>query len=236
MSLKQGSKIPLRATSTSLSISFNAPQPSISDGPGWRELSAAYTGNQAEIHCLWEDTIDITGIQAADLSMVNLGGTGTPLGPPTRAGTGNPQTVIDVAIVSATPLNLTDTQWLYASLGIERLSGALDRQNILFYQSRSYETTAGGGFLMPMLASTQYAGATSLSTTRLYVYRVVNAYMLPFYDQVSGNSITPIPQAGAIFLPSTLFQIGVELVEYDAISTAYAIYRGNELQQSYDEP
>lgn len=236
MSLKTGSKVPLRTTSTSLSISFNAPQPSISDGPGWRELFAAYTPNQASISCLWEDVIDISGIQAADLSMVNLGGTGTPLGPPNRAGTGNPQTVIDVALVSATPLNLTDTEWLFLSLGIERLSGAVDRQNIVFYQARSYETTAGGGFLMPMLSSTQYAGATSLSTTRLYVYRIVNAYMLPFYDQVTGNPIVPIPQAGSIFLPSVLFQVGVELVEFDAVSTAYAIYRGNDLQQSYDEP
>lgn len=236
MSLKQGSKVPLRTTSTALEISFSGATPAVSSGPGWRTLFATPGANQLSITCLWEDIIDITGIQATDFSMVNLGGTATPLGPPNRAGTGNPQTVIDVSIVSATPLNITDTEWLYLSLGIERLSGAVDRQNILFYQSRSYETTAGGGFLMPMLAATQYSGATSLSTTRLYVYRLVNAYVLPFYDQVSGNAITPVPTAGSVNIPSTLFQVGVELVEYDAISTAYAIYRGNDLQQSYDEP
>lgn len=203
------------------------------DTQGWRTLFATTTPTQLSITCLWEDIIDVSGIQSRDLSMVNLGGTATPLGPPNRSGTGNPQTVIDVAIVSTTPLNLTDTEWLFLSLGYETLAGPADRQNFLFYQARSYETTAGGGFLMPMMSSTQYAGATSVSTTRLYVYRLVNAYTLPFYDQTTGAAL-PLTPAGAVNLPSALMQVGVELVEYDAISTAYAIYRGNDLQQSFD--
>lgn len=235
MSLKSGSKVPLRKVADELQINFNTAVPTLDSGENWEVLSAAGTASQQSITCLWQDTIDISGISMADLSMVNLGGMATPMGPPTRAGTGNPQTVIDLCVVSVSPLRLTSSEWLFLALGADNLSGPADRQSMMFLQNRSFETTAGGGFLMPMLSMTQYAGVTAVNTTRLFCYRFVAAYTLPFFNQTDGTAL-PIAFAGIVNPPAMLFQMGVELKEYDAISTAYAVYRGNELQQTYDNP
>jgi hypothetical protein len=229
--------VPLRKISDELTLDFSAFTPAIDTSAGqsrgWSTLSATGDPNQQSIVCLWEDTMDISGISAADLSMVNLGGMATPMGPPNRAGTGNPQTVIDLCIATVTPLNLNASQWLFLALGAQNLDGPVDRQGFMFLQNRSFETTAGGGFLMPMLAMTQYAGATAVNTNRIFVYRLVAAYTTSFYNQTDGTAI-PITPSGIVVLPAMMYQLGVELKDYDAISTAYAVYRGNELQQSYD--
>lgn len=236
MSLKDGAPVVLNKKTTAPSISLANPGAALdaANSPGWTQLTAAASPTQASVTCLWEDKIDVTGIQMADLSMRNLGAAGICAAPPTKYNqNAMPKTVLDHLVVSATPLELTAAQWLFFTLGYMDLAGPVDMSRVLVSQVNSYEANQNGGFIVPLVGNSSMAGATAFSTDTIYVYRHVAAYQTQFFD--SGGNPVPIPPNGGVFLPDMEISIGIQLVEFDALSTAYAIMRGNDLQQSYDE-
>lgn len=237
MSLKDGAPVVLNKKTTILSINLANPGASLqtADSPGWTQLSAGATPTQSTVSCLWEDKIDVSGIQIADLSMRNLGAAGICSTPPTKYNQNAfPKTVVDQLVVSCVPLNLNATQWSNFALGYMEFAGPVDMTRILVNQVNTYETQQNGGFMVPLIANSSQSGATAFSTDTLYIYRHVIAWQSQFFD--STGAPQPVPPTGGVFLGNMQISIGLQLVEFDAISTAYAIYRGNDLQQSYDEP
>lgn len=240
MSLKDGAPVVLNKKTTYLSIDLANPGASMNtaDSHGWTELVAYATNQQSSVACLWEDKIDVSGIQIADLSMRNLGAAGICSAPPTKYNqNAYPKTVVDQLVVSCVPLNLTAAQWNYFALGYMDLAGPVDMSRILVNQVNTYETQQNGGFMIPLIGNSSQSGATAFSTDTLYIYRHVIAWQSQFFDANGASQpVPPAPNGGGVFIGDMEISIGLQLVEFDAISTAYAIYRGNDLQQSYDEP
>ena len=237
MSLKDGAPVVLNKKTTSNSISLANPGAALdtANSPGWTQLAASASVTQSSVNCLWQDKIDVSGIQIADLSMRNLGAAGICTAPPTKYNNNAfPKTVLDHLVVSCVPLNLTAAQWTFFTLGNMDLAGPVDMSRILVSQVNTYEANQNGGFVVPLVGNSSQAGATAFSTDTLYIYRHVIAYQTQFFD--SAGASVPVPPDGGVFLTDMEISIGMQLVEFDAISTAYAIYRGNDLQQSYDEP
>lgn len=237
MSLKDGSPVVLNKKTTSASIDLANPGAALdtTNSPGWTQLTAAAGVTQSSVSCLWQDKIDVSGIQIADLSMRNLGAAGIVAVPPTKYNqNGHPKTVFDHVVVSCVPLNLTAAEWLFFTLGNRDLAGPVDMSRILVSQVSQYETNQNGGFVVPMVGQSSMGGARAFSTDTIYVYRHVAAYQTRLFDALGGN--IPVPPDGGVFLADMDVTIGTQLVEFDTISTAYAIYRGNDLQQSYDNP
>lgn len=237
MSLKDGSPVVLNKKTTSASIGLGQPGAALdtANSPGWTQLTASATAVQASVSCLWEDKIDVSGIQIADLSMRNLGAAGVTAVPPTKYNqNGHPKTVFDHVVVSAVPLNLSAAQWLFFTLGNRDLAGPIDMGRILVSQVSQYETNQNGGFVVPMIGQSSMGGAKAFSTDTIYIYRHVAAYQTRIFDTMGGT--VPVPPDGGVFLADMDITIGTQLVEFDTVSTAYAIYRGNDLQQSYDNP
>lgn len=235
MSLKDGSPVVLNKKTTSASLDLSNPGAALdtSNSPGWTQLTAGANTAQASVSCLWEDKIDVSGVQVADLSMRNLGAAGIVAVPPTKYNqNGHPKTVFDHLVVSCVPLNLTAAQWLFFTLGTRDLAGPVDMSRILVSQVSQYETNQNGGFVVPMIGQSSMGGARAFSTDTIYVYRHVAAYQTRIYDM--GGAPVDVPADGGVFVADMDITIGTQLVEFDTISTAYAIYRGNDLQQSYD--
>lgn len=237
MSLKDGAPVVLNKKTTNLSIGLGNPGAALdtANSPGWEQLSALAGPSQSAVTCLWQDKIDVSGIQVNDLSMRNLGAAGISTTPPTKYNQNPmPKTVLDHLVVSCTPLNLTATQWLFFTLGAMDLAGPVDMSRILVSQVNTYEANQNGGFMVPLIGNSSQAGATAFSTDTIYVYRHIAAYQTNFFDSNGGQVI--VPPDGGVFIPDMEISIGMQLVEFDAVSTAYAIYRGNDLQQTYDNP
>ena len=237
MSLKDGAPVVLNKKTTSNSISLANPGAALdtANSPGWTQLSASATPTQSSVSCLWEDKIDVSGIQIADLSMRNLGAAGICTAPPYKYNQNAfPKTVFDHLVVSCVPLNLTAAQWVFFTLGSMDFAGPVDMSRILVSQVNTHEANQNGGFVVPLVGNSSQAGATAFSTDTLYIYRHVIAYQTQFFDNTSAP--VPVPGDGGVFLGDMEINIGMQLVEFDAVSTAYAIYRGNDLQQTYDNP
>ena len=237
MSLKDGAPVVLNKKTTFASIDLANPGAALdtANSPGWTQLSASAGVSQTSVSCLWEDKIDVSGIQIADLSMRNLGAAGICTTPPTKYNNNAfPKTVLDQLVVSCVPLNLTATQWIFFTLGNMDLAGPVDMSRILVSQVNTHEANQNGGFVVPLVGNSSQAGATAFSTDTLYIYRHVIAYQTQFFDNTSAP--VPVPGDGGVFLTDMEISIGIQLVEFDAVSTAYAIYRGNDLQQTYDNP
>lgn len=235
MSLKDGEPVVLNKKTTSLSIDLSNPGAALdtANSPGWEQLTASAGPSQSSVTCLWQDKIDVSGIQIADLSMRNLGAAGICTTPPTKYNQNpHPKTVLDHLVVSCVPLNLTAAQWLYFTLGYMDLAGPVDMNRILVSQVNTYEANQNGGFMVPLIGNSSMSGATAFSTDTIYVYRHIAAYQTNYFDSL-GNQL-PVPANGGVFIGDMEINIGIQLVEFDAVSTAYAIYRGNDLQQSYD--
>ena len=240
MSLKDGAPVVLNKKTTAALIDLPNPGAALNTAasPGWTQLAATVGATQTNVTCLWEDKIDVSGIQIADLSMRNLGAAGICAVPPNKLNKNAfPKTVFDHLVVSCVPLNLTALQWEFFTLGVYDLAGPVDMSRILVSQVNTYETQQNGGFMVPLIGNSSQAGATAFSTDTIYVYRVVKAVQTQFFDNLGNpQPVPPAPTGGGVFVPEMEVSIGIQLVEFDAVSTAYAIYRGNDLQQTYDNP
>lgn len=242
MSLKDGEVVPIRKTTDFLQVNFNAgSDPVIAYGEGWELLSALSNPIQEQAVCLWSDRIDLAGITAADLSMVNTGTAIQRRGVYTQAGLLENLNIIEAHVVSVSPLNLTPTQWTSLALGLNSSTPITD-DRILLIQGNSWKRgQQDTSYTLVNSDTFAYGAASEFSSDRLYVYRVAQFIRTPFTYVDSAGPVPaliqlPFTTNGFMAVPETQFVQALGLEEFNAVSTAYAIYRGNELQQSYDNP
>lgn len=242
MSLKSGDVVPIRKTTDFLQVNFNAGvNPVIAFGEGWELLAALQSPTQESALCLWSDRIDLAGISAADLSMVNTGTAIQRRGVYNQGGLLENLNIIEAHVVSVSPLNLTVAQWNFL-LVFGTTNAPVTDDRILLIQGNSWKRgQQDTSYTLVNSDTFAYGAASEFSSDRLYVYRVAQFIRTPFtYVDTAGPSPVliqlPFTTNGFMAIPETQFVQALGLEEFNAVSTAYAIYRGNELQQTYDNP
>jgi len=242
VSLKDGDVVPIRKTTDFLQVDFTAgADPTINTGEGWVLLSATSGATQEQAVCLWSDRIDLAGISAADLSMVNTGTAIQRRGVYSQGGLLENLNIIEAHVVSVSPLNLTATQWIFMLLGANGSTPITD-DRILLIQGNSWKRgQQDTSYTLVNSDTFAYGAASEFSSDRLYVYRVAQFIRTPFTYVDSAGPVPaliqlPFTTNGFMAVPETQFVQAIGLEEFNAVSTAYAIYRGNDLQQSYDNP
>lgn len=239
MSLKSGSDIRLKKETGFLQVDFVsgvAPAISTFSDDGWTVLGANQSPTQEDIACLWQDTIDISGVQMADLSMVNQGTGVVRRGVHTQASLYENLNILDMHVVSLVPLNLTAAEWVFMSLGLDSGLPLTDDRLLMVNIASFKRGQQDASFTFSQNDGAVYGSASTFSNTRLHVYRYVAMYRLPYITSAPGPGPTPAPFAGTgnMTAPNTSIAQLCRLEEFNDVATAYAIYRGNDLQQSFD--
>jgi hypothetical protein len=239
VSLKSGEVVPIRKTTSFLSVDFNAGvAPSINTGQGWKVLQS-FAGANESILCLWQDEINVAGIQAADLSMINTGTAIARRGHYLQTTLYENLNTIDIHVISVSPLNWSVADWNFLIFGYNANTPMTD-DRIILVQGQSWKRgQQDASFTLSLADTFAFGGVSEFSTDRLYLYRMVAMFRNPYvYVDTSGpmGVLTPLPFAGGgvMAVPETQFVQAVGLEEFNSVSTAYAIYRGNELDQSFD--
>lgn len=243
MSLKSGSDIRLKKDTDFLQVSFVATPapvpPTIASGVEWSVLDATATATSQQGYFLWEDVLDITGVQMADLSMVNQGSGVVRRGIVAQGTLYENLNIIDAHVISLVPLNLSALEWLSLVYGLDR-SLPLSDDRLLMVNVQSYKRgQQDASFTFSQNDGAVYGSASTFSNTRLHLYRYV-AMIRNSYVSAAGPGAPPtavnLAGDGVMQVPSTSFAQLCRLEEFNAVATAYAIYRGNEVQQTYDNP
>lgn len=180
------------------------------------------------------EKISVAGIQAEDLSMTSMATAVVPMATWFKTDTGYAIDVRDIHVFTTTPLPDELNTLTSLNLG-DYENSPIDITRTLLCSITDYQSDAGGGFNLVNRGSSAWGGATSFSTDLLYVYRVLIVSMRPFYNQTTGvpHAIGPGPQ-GRLVIPQTMVVAGIKLEDFDAVQTAYALYRANDLQQTFD--
>lgn len=238
--MKGDKTIRLLKTVPPLQVAFTTGQnPSVSvisgqGSEGWTvdSVSDAPTGQAANL--TWEDYIDISGISAADLSLINQGGALAVCRPPIctfpELGTVTFTTYVSVNPIRGTLLE----RYAYGN----SLASPSESQDWFLATSQTYSRDSTGAGFMNKVSENNWGTGGIASSNRLFIKCFVTMQRSPLYIPAAGA-----PGAFGLFHPDPYLinlsptTIGLMAItaEMDATQTAAAIYRGNDLQQTYDE-
>jgi hypothetical protein len=205
------------------------------DSSGWTTVLASDSLTNQLIQLTWEDTIDISGISAADLSLINQGGALAVCRPPicTFPETGS---IVFTTYVSVNPIRGTFLErYAYGN----SLNSPAESQDWFLATSQTYTRDSTGAGFMSKIAENNWGTGGIASSTRLFVKCFVQIDRTALYvpaDPGPGGFCLFEGQPYLINLSPTTIGMMAITAEMDAVQTAAAIYRGNDLQQTYDEP
>lgn len=201
---------------------------------GWTVVSASNSATNELIQLTWEDTIDISGISAADLSLINQGGALATCRLPacTFPETGS---VVFTTYVSVNPIRGTFSErYLYGN----SLATPGESQDWFLATSQTYTRDSTGAGWMTKISENNWGTGGIASSTRLFVKCFVQIDRLAIYVAQPGApgaySLFDVNPQLVDLSPTTIGMMAIT-AEMDAVQTAAAIYRGNDLQQTYDE-
>ena len=240
--MKADKTVRLLKTVPPVRVSFTAGvDPTISpitgqSNSGWTVVSASNSLTNELIQLTWEDEIDISGISAADLSLINQGGALATCRLPACS---FPETgsVVFTTYVSVNPIRGSFTErYLYGN----SLNTPGESQDWFLATSQTYTRDSTGAGWMNKVSENNWGTGGIASSTRLFVKCFVQVDRLALYvpnipPAVSAFApLEPTPGYIIDMSPTTIGMMAIT-AEMDAVQTAAAIYRGNDLQQSYDE-
>jgi hypothetical protein len=216
--------------------------PAIEPIPGFHGVSSSWKVNNANasaalqnIELIYEDTIDISGLTAADISLINQGGA-LAYCRPTIVGFPELASMRITTYVSVNPVRGTFAE---RSLFGNSLHSPSESQDWFLASTQTYarESTAPG--YMQKISEDNWGTGGIASSSRLFVKVFVRLDRSAIYIAGLGpgsSGYAPFDTLAANVLSSPM-TIGLMAVtaEMDDVQTAAAIYRGNDLQQSYDE-
>jgi hypothetical protein len=203
---------------------------------GWVINSQFDDPTGQSISLIWDDTIDISGLRAADLTMINQGGAIANCRPPIIGWPEN-ATVTVTTYVSVNPIRGNYTE--RAVYG-NSLATPSESQDWFLASSQTYVRDSTSAGYAAKIAENNWGTGGIAQTDRLfvrcYVAIVRQALFLPNIDPLQQGFAAL--DAAAYFATTSPMTIGIMAVtaELDAVQTAAAIYRGNDLQQTYDNP
>lgn len=203
---------------------------------GWVINSQADAAEGQSITLIWDDYIDISGLRASDLTMINQGGAIAFCRPPIIGWPEN-ATVTVTTYVSVNPIRGNYTERVIYG---NSLATPTESQDWFLASSQTYvrDSTAAG--FAAKIAENNWGTGGIAQTDRLfvrcYVAIVRQALWLPNIDPAQ-QGFAALDATG-YFATTSPMTIGIMAVtaELDPVQTAAAIYRGNDLQQTYDNP
>ena len=183
----------------------------------------------------WEDTIDIAGISAAELSLINQGGAVTRCRPPTfdLDGTG---TCLFATYVGVNPIRGTSVERAFYG---NSLSVPSESQDWFLATSQTFTRDSTGAGYMVKISEDNWGTGGIASSTKLFVKCF--AFVTRSVPVIPPSAPGGQTQFGAFrvdpgtvnFPPTTIGMMAITAA-MDATQTAAAIYRGNDLQQTFD--
>lgn len=201
----------------------------------WTVASATSSAALQAIELVYEDTIDISGLTVNDISLINQGGA-LAFCRPTIVGFPELASMRITTYVSVNPVRGTFAE---RSLFGNALYSPSESQDWFLASTQTYarESTAPG--YMQKISEDNWGTGGIASTSRLFIKVFVRLDRSAIYIAGLGpgsSGYAPFDGLAANVLSSPM-TIGIMAVtaEMDAVQTAAAIYRGNDLQQSYDE-
>ena len=202
---------------------------------GWTLVAAADSSTEQSASLTWEDEIDISGISAADMSLINQGGALAICRPPIVT---IPELAAAVftTYVSVNPIRGTFAErYLYGN----SLNTPGESQDWFLATSQTYTRDSTGAGWMTKVSEDNWGTGGIASSTRLFVKCFVQVDRLAIYVAQPGapGAYSQFDAgAHALDIPPTTIGMMAITAEMDSVQTAAAIYRGNDLQQSYDNP
>ena len=238
--MKADKTIRLLKTVPPLQVGFTSPQEPLvqniagQSSEGWTiNVRSAGTFNES-ISLTWEDTIDISGISAEELSLINQGGAIATCRLPLCS---FPETgsIVYTTYVSVNPVRGSFLErYAYGN----SLSSPSESQDWFLATSQTYVRESTGAGFMTKVSENNWGTGGIASSSRLFVKCFVQIDRAALYVPAVGGQqgfaqFDPNPHVINI-APMTIGMMAIT-AEMDAVQTAAAIYRGNDLQQSYDE-
>lgn len=160
----------------------------------------------------WSDTIDIAGLSANDLSLINQGGAiARPASPVTFLN--NDCTVQQMTLVSVNPIEATSLEMLYAN--DESVGGNL--QDYFLATNQEWQRAADSAYAFNKTGEYNFGTGGIAQATKLYVKSFV-------WMTVMGA----VANTTNILVPPATVAIGAVTAELDSIQMAAAIYRAND--------
>lgn len=179
---------------------------------GWTMDSATTTATSSFAIMSWSDTIDIAGLAANDISLVNQGGAvarpSSPYSSIDSAGA-----VSQLTLVSTNPIEVTG-----AELGIANalhVEGNL--QDYFLATNQEFVKSTDDIYLYQKAGEHNFGTGGIAQATKLYVKSFVWSYQA-----------RPIGIASSVIVPPVTVAIGAVTAELDQVQMAAAIYRAND--------
>lgn len=205
---------------------------SFHDVSNWTVHTASAGGgvNQS-IELIYEDTIDISGLTVAELSLINQGGA-IAYCRPTIVGFPEVAAMRTTTYVSVNPVRGSFAE---RSLFGNSLASPSESQDWFLATTQTYQREASQPGYLHKISEDNWGTGGIASTSRLFIKVFIRLDRSAIYNPQAGQ-VFPLQAAAANVLTSPMtIAISAVTAEMDAVQTAAAIYRGNDLQQSYDE-
>lgn len=202
---------------------------------GWVVETVVSTSTTQSMIMSWEDTIDIAGISAAELSLINQGGAVTRCRPPTfdLDGTG---TCLFATYVGVNPIRGTSVERAFYG---NSLSVPSESQDWFLATSQTFTRDSTGAGYMVKISENNWGTGGIASSTKLFVkcFAFVTR-SVPTIPPAAPGQQTQFgafrTEIGSVNFPPTTIGMMAITAAMDATQTAAAIYRGNDLQQTFD--
>ena len=188
---------------------------------GWTLNASAQPGpgQLDNIICTWEDTIDIAGLAANDISLINQGGAvaraTSPIYPSQQAAT-----MSQMTIVSANPIELDYLNYFRAN----SLSTEGQLQDYFMATTQEFNKSTQDSYILGKIGEHNFGTGGIAQATKLYVKSIVFATVL--------NNAAPGPPptvySETMNIPAVTIAIGAITADLDPIQMAAAIYRAND--------
>lgn len=204
---------------------------SFHDLSNWTVNSATSDSANQAIELIYEDSIDISGLTVADLSLINQGGA-IAYCRPTIVGFPEMASMRITTYVSVNPVRGTFAERSLFGNGLASPSESQD-WFLATTQTYSRETTQPG--YLQKVSEDNWGTGGIAQTSRLFVKVFIRLDRTAIYNAQGGSTFPFGPAAANVLTSPMTIAISAVTAEMDPVQTAAAIYRGNDLQQTYDE-
>lgn len=239
--MKDGKAIRLLKHVPAVQIRFtNDDVPAIEQVPGsfhdkhsWTLVNAGNSTNVLQFaEVTFEDTIDISGLSVADLSLINQGAA-IAYCRPTIVGFQEPFSMRVTTYISVNPIRGT---FLERTLFGNSLASPSESQDWFLASSQTYTREVNQPGYVHKISEDNWGTGGIANTSRLFVKVFIRMDRQAIVDVAGGGALLPFQSAAGNVLTSPMtLAVSAVTAEMDAVQTAAAIYRGNDLQQTYDE-
>lgn len=169
--------------------------------------------------CTWEDTIDIAGLAANDISLINQGGAVARCTSPVYDSQ-QAATVSQMTIVSVNPIEIDYLKYFRANA----LSTEGNLQDYFMATTQEFNKSTQDSYLLAKVGEHNFGTGGIAQATKLYVKSIAFVTVLNNADP----GPPPVTYDASVLLPPVTIAIGGITAELDPVQMAAAIYRAND--------